>query len=138
MFCGGEEVLFNQGFVCFRKCTNCAILAPLTALGGTISRYQKNSRKAGEDFRLLGMHHPYQCLAVARGQSGDILVAALGPQILTFDFNNGQLLSQWPQEEKVKVHEQRIVSSEDCREYFVWVRPWVLVQSFANLAMPKM
>lgn len=50
------------------------------------------------------MHHPYQCLAVARRNSGDILVVALGPNVLAFDVEAGHLLSQWPEEHASKVH----------------------------------
>jgi len=62
------------------------------------------------------MHHPYQCLAVARRGSGDILIAALGPQLLTFDVKNGQLLSQWPQGGKAKVHNRMTLYAQR-REY---------------------
>jgi len=87
-------------------------LAPLTAFGRPLDfdlgKVKEEHERASER-KINTMHHPYQCLAVARKHSGDIMVAAVGPHILVFSIKNKELLSSWPEKEIAKVHNTNFI-----------------------------
>lgn len=52
------------------------------------------------------MEHPYQCIAACFRESlkiQDILLAASGHRLFTYDLNNGRVISIWPNDSSSKV-----------------------------------